>query len=170
MAVGTGLNLKGWSSCDDDDVRSGRVVIAIRSPSFYEEVKIRLPARLTDAHHLLFTFYHVACQRGKADPPAVPPHATIGYTWLPLLRDNRLATGSFGLPVSVDPLPPSYSVLHPDVQLPTMKWVDAHKPLFTVALHPVSSVHTHVRTAERAGEEGKGDDRHGGIYCPNVYL
>lgn len=33
-----------------------------RSPDFYEEVKIKLPAKLTEKHHLLFTFYHISCQ------------------------------------------------------------------------------------------------------------
>ncbi|OWK62736.1 Dedicator of cytokinesis protein 8 [Lonchura striata] len=34
----------------------------LRSPDFYEEVKIKLPAKLTEKHHLLFTFYHISCQ------------------------------------------------------------------------------------------------------------
>ena len=34
-----------------------------RSPDFYEEVKIKLPAKLTVNHHLLFTFYHISCQQ-----------------------------------------------------------------------------------------------------------
>lgn len=34
-----------------------------RAPDFYEEVKIKLPAKLTEKHHLLFTFYHISCQQ-----------------------------------------------------------------------------------------------------------
>eukprot|EP00079_Xenopus_tropicalis_P018690 XP_004920833.1 PREDICTED: dedicator of cytokinesis protein 6-like [Xenopus tropicalis] len=58
------------------------------------------------------------------------------------MQHGRLQTGSFSLPVSVEKLPPSYSVLTPDVQLPGMKWVDNHKPVFSVDLVAASSVHT----------------------------
>jgi len=113
-----------------------------RSPSFYDEVKIRLPAKLMDSHHLLFTFYHVSCQR-KLELTA-QLETVVGYTWLPLLRDGRLLTGEFCLPVSYDRPPSHYSMLHPDVQLPNMKWVDNHKALFTVTVDAISSIHTLV--------------------------
>ena len=38
-----------------------------RSPDFYEEVKIKLPAKLTVNHHLLFTFYHISCQQKQGN-------------------------------------------------------------------------------------------------------
>ena len=104
---------------------------------------MKLPARLTDSHHLLFTMYHISCQR-KAD--LGPVETPIGYTWLPLLRDGRLVVGDFQLPVSVEKPPPSYSMLHPDVQLPGMRWVDNHKGLFNVTLEAVSSIYTLVST------------------------
>ncbi|ELU18915.1 hypothetical protein CAPTEDRAFT_161690 [Capitella teleta] len=110
-----------------------------KNPDFYEEVKAKLPAHLGDNHHLLFTFYHVSCQRKVEVAPLETP---IGYTWLPLFRDGRLMHGDFSLPVSVDQPPPHYSMLHPDVQLPNMKWVDNHKGLFTVSIQAVSSIHT----------------------------
>lgn len=100
-----------------------------------------MPARLADGHHILFSFYHISCQR-KAD--MVPVETPIGYTWLPLLRENRLVTGEFSLPVSLEKPPSNYSVLHPDVMLPGMKWVDNHKGLFNVTLQAVSSLHTLV--------------------------
>ena len=106
-------------------------------------MKIALPAKLTDSHHLLFTFYHVSCQR----KPELETHAlemVVGYTWLPLLRDGRLVTGDFCLPVSVDKLPSHYSMLHPEVQLPNMKWVDNHKGLFAINIDAISSIHTLV--------------------------
>jgi len=113
-----------------------------RSPSFCDEVKIRLPAKLTDSHHVLFTVYHVSCQRRLE--LSVTLEMVVGYTWLPLLRDGRLLTGEFCLPVSVERPPSHYSMLHPEVQLPNMKWVDNHKGLFTVTVEAVSSVHTLV--------------------------
>jgi len=60
-----------------------------RCPSFYDEIKIKLPADLDDRHHLLFTFYHVSCRRrgtlvgGVQDThhhrPQVAPETAIGY-------------------------------------------------------------------------------------------
>ncbi|KAJ3598731.1 hypothetical protein NHX12_000674 [Muraenolepis orangiensis] len=97
-------------------------------PEFYEETKMKIPANLTDNHHLLFTFYHISCQPKQNTPLETP----VGYTWIPLMQHGRLRTGPFSLPVSVEKLPPSYSVLTPDVQLPGMKWVDNHKGVFNV--------------------------------------
>ncbi|XP_067089895.1 dedicator of cytokinesis protein 7-like isoform X4 [Osmerus mordax] len=114
------------------------VIYHNKSPEFYEEVKMKIPANLTDNHHLLFTFYHISCQPKQNTPLETP----VGYTWIPLMQHGRLRTGSFSLPVSVEKLPPSYSVLTPDVQLPGMKWVDNHKGVFNVEVTAASSVHT----------------------------
>ncbi|XP_065923700.1 dedicator of cytokinesis protein 7 isoform X2 [Magallana gigas] len=110
-----------------------------KSPDFYEEIKVKLPAKLTDAHHLLFTFYHISCQSKKNE--SGPVEVPVGYTWLPLCREGKLMIDDFSIPVSVDKLPPSYSILFPDTNLPNMKWVD-HKGLFNVSLRSMSSVHT----------------------------
>uniref|UniRef100_A0AAY4C7T2 Dedicator of cytokinesis 6 n=1 Tax=Denticeps clupeoides TaxID=299321 RepID=A0AAY4C7T2_9TELE len=109
-----------------------------KSPEFYEEVKMKIPASLTDNHHLLFTFYHISCQPKQNTALETP----VGYTWIPLMQHGRLRTGSFSLPVSVEKPPPSYSVLTPDVSLPGMKWVDNHKGVFNVEVTAASSVHT----------------------------
>ncbi|XP_047664248.1 dedicator of cytokinesis protein 7-like isoform X1 [Tachysurus fulvidraco] len=114
------------------------VIYHDKSPEFYEEVKMKIPANLTDNHHLLFTFYHISCQPKQNTPLETP----VGYTWIPLMQHGRLRTGSFGLPVSVEKPPASYSVLTPDVQLPGMKWVDNHKGVFNVDVRAASSVHT----------------------------
>lgn len=50
-----------------------------RSPDFHEEIKVKLPATLTDHHHLLFTFYHVSCQQKQNTPLETP----VGYTVSP---------------------------------------------------------------------------------------
>ncbi|XP_023379201.1 dedicator of cytokinesis protein 6 isoform X7 [Pteropus vampyrus] len=113
------------------------VVYHSKSPEFYEEFKLRLPACMTENHHLLFTFYHVSCQ----PRPGTALETPVGFTWIPLLQHGRLRTGPFCLPVSVDQPPPSYSVLTPDVALPGMRWVDGHKGVFSVELTAVSSVH-----------------------------
>ncbi|KAJ0001252.1 hypothetical protein NQD34_006272 [Periophthalmus magnuspinnatus] len=114
------------------------VIYHNKTPEFYEEMKMKIPANLTDNHHLLFTFYHISCQPKQNTPLETP----VGYTWIPLMQHGRLRTGSFSLPVSVEKPPPSYSVLTPDVQLPGMKWVDNHKAVFNVEVTAASSVHT----------------------------
>jgi hypothetical protein len=37
------------------------------------QIKIQLPERLTDKHHLLFTFFHVGCKDKGDGPSAQPP-------------------------------------------------------------------------------------------------
>ncbi|KAL8164603.1 UNVERIFIED_CONTAM: Dedicator of cytokinesis protein 7 [Gekko kuhli] len=129
----------GKSSCSEFVKEAyTAVVYHNKSPEFYEEFKLKIPANLTDNHHLLFVFHHVSCQQKQNTPLETP----VGYTWIPLMQHGRLRTGQFCLPVSVDKPPPSYSVLTPDVQLPGMKWVDNHKGVFNVELVAVSSVHT----------------------------
>uniref|UniRef100_A0A7M4EUY4 Dedicator of cytokinesis 7 n=1 Tax=Crocodylus porosus TaxID=8502 RepID=A0A7M4EUY4_CROPO len=108
------------------------------SPDFHEEIKVKLPATLTDHHHLLFTFYHVSCQQKQNTPLETP----VGYTWIPMLQNGRLKTGQFCLPVSLEKPPQAYSVLSPEVPLPGMKWVDNHKGVFNVEVVAVSSIHT----------------------------
>ncbi|XP_058281741.1 dedicator of cytokinesis protein 6 [Hylobates moloch] len=128
----------GKSSCSEFTREAFTpVVYHNKSPEFYEEFKLRLPACVTENHHLLFTFYHVSCQ----PRPGTALETPVGFTWIPLLQHGCLRTGPFCLPVSVDQPPPSYSVLTPDVALPGMRWVDGHKGVFSVELTAVSSVH-----------------------------
>uniref|UniRef100_A0A668A6J5 Dedicator of cytokinesis 7 n=1 Tax=Myripristis murdjan TaxID=586833 RepID=A0A668A6J5_9TELE len=110
----------------------------LKSPDFHDEIKIKLPASLSDHHHILFTFYHVSCQQKQNTPLETP----VGYTWIPMLQNGRLRTGHFCLPVSLEKPPQSYSVLSPDVPLPGMKWVDNHRGVFNVEVVAVSTIHT----------------------------
>lgn len=118
-----------------------------KTPCFYDEVKIKLPAKLTEAHHLLFTFYHISCQskKGELGPVELP----VGYTWLPLCRNGKLLTGEFNLHVSIDKLPAHYHNLYPDPHLPSMKWVDNHKGVFNLTISAVSSIHTQDDNLEK---------------------
>ncbi|XP_029419625.1 dedicator of cytokinesis protein 6 isoform X4 [Nannospalax galili] len=128
----------GKSSCSEFTREAFTpVVYHNKSPEFYEEFKLRLPACMTDNHHLFFTFYHISCQ----PRPGMALETPVGFTWIPLLQHGCLRTGPFCLPVSVDQPPPSYSVLTPDVALPGMRWVDGHKGVFSVELTAASSVH-----------------------------
>ncbi|KAK0422808.1 hypothetical protein QR680_007798 [Steinernema hermaphroditum] len=110
-----------------------------KCPQFTDELKVRIPVDVNDGHHLLFTFYHITCRPSK---PGEEIETPIGYSWIPLYRDGRLQTGDFHLPISLDKLPQSYGYLPPDVNLPNIKWLDGHKPLFSVSLRALSTVHT----------------------------
>lgn len=115
-----------------------------RTPSFYDEIKINLPVDLNDGHHILFTFFHITCKSNKiGDEVKIP----IGYSWIPLLKDERLQTGEFTLPIALEQLPQSYGYLSPDVNLPNVRWLEGHKPLFDVKLEAVTTVHTQVGCA-----------------------
>ncbi|XP_050440320.1 dedicator of cytokinesis protein 6 [Adelges cooleyi] len=135
-----------------------------RWPSFYDEVKIKLPADIhgckgdgidkngSKNYHLLFTFYHVSCSKGKDGDKDKKVgvgqlqslETPVGYTWLPLLKDRALVEGEYNLPVALHPIDPilaNYSYITADVALPGIEWLDNHKPHFVVHIKPVSSVH-----------------------------
>uniref|UniRef100_A0A8C1KKU6 Dedicator of cytokinesis 8 n=1 Tax=Cyprinus carpio TaxID=7962 RepID=A0A8C1KKU6_CYPCA len=80
-----------------------------RSPDFYDEIKICLPARLTEKHHLLLTFYHISCHVSVMT--SLP-----SLQWLPMLNNDRLQTGQQCLPIILDKLPVNYSLHSPEVQ------------------------------------------------------
>uniref|UniRef100_A0A8B9CKQ3 Dedicator of cytokinesis 8 n=1 Tax=Anser brachyrhynchus TaxID=132585 RepID=A0A8B9CKQ3_9AVES len=119
-----------------------------KSPDFYEEVKIKLPAKLTEKHHLLFTFYHISCQPKQG----ASVETVVGYSWLPILLNDRLQTGHYCLPVALDKLPFHYSIHSPEKvpsQTPPIKWVEGHKGVFNIEVQAVSSVHTQDNHLEK---------------------
>ncbi|XP_041753155.1 dedicator of cytokinesis protein 8 isoform X1 [Coregonus clupeaformis] len=121
-----------------------------KSPDFYEEVKMALPARLTERHHLLFTFYHISCQQKQNQTGA--SEALIGYSWLPILSTDRLQTGQYCIPIALDRLPVNYSMHSPEripPQVPPVKWMESHKGVFNLEIQAVSSVHTQDNHLER---------------------
>ncbi|KAM4616568.1 dedicator of cytokinesis protein 8 isoform 2-T2 [Polymixia lowei] len=120
-----------------------------KSPDFYEEVKLALPARLTERHHLLFTFYHISCQQKQNQSSC---ETLIGYSWLPILNNDRLQTGQNCLPIVLDRLPINYSLHSPEkipAQVPPVKWMESHKGLFDLEIQAVSSVHAQDNHLER---------------------
>ncbi|KAM3868150.1 dedicator of cytokinesis protein 8 [Diretmus argenteus] len=121
-----------------------------KQPDFYEEVKLILPARLTERHHLLFTFYHISCQQKQNQSGSC--ETLIGYSWLPMWSNDRLQTGQYCLPIVLDRLPVNYSLHSPEKippQVPPVKWMESHKGLFNLELQAVSSVHTQDKHLER---------------------
>ncbi|KAL0173401.1 hypothetical protein M9458_029369, partial [Cirrhinus mrigala] len=65
-------------------------------------VKIELPTHLHEKHHLLFSFYHVTCDiNAKTSSKKKEALETpVGYAWLPLLKDGRVSSQDFSIPVS----------------------------------------------------------------------
>ncbi|XP_053727875.1 dedicator of cytokinesis protein 8 isoform X1 [Synchiropus splendidus] len=121
-----------------------------KSPDFYEEVKMVLPARLTERHHLLFTIYHISCQQKQNQSGSC--ETLIGYSWLPICNNDRLQIGQFCLPIILERLPLNYSLHSPEKlpqQIPPVKWMESHKGLFNLEVQAVSSVHTQDNHLER---------------------
>ncbi|KAF2358297.1 DHR-1 domain [Trinorchestia longiramus] len=132
----------GRSSCPELSTEAiTSVTYHSKSPDYYDEIKVMLPAVLGDQHHLLFTFYHVSCQR-KAEEKTI--ETPVGYTWLPIYRNGSLSSGPHSLPVMSEKPPQNYSYITPHILLPGTKWVDNHKGIFNVVLHAVSTVHAQV--------------------------
>jgi len=66
------------------------VVYHNKAPQYHDEVKIKLPALLSDNnYHLLFTFYHISCQNSKDQNQL---ETIIGYSWLPLQQQFQFET------------------------------------------------------------------------------
>uniref|UniRef100_A0A8C5ABD2 Dedicator of cytokinesis 10 n=1 Tax=Gadus morhua TaxID=8049 RepID=A0A8C5ABD2_GADMO len=127
---------------------SSTVLHHCQNPDFYDEVKLELPIQLHEKHHLLFSFYHVTCDiNAKTNVKRKEALETpVGYSWLPLLREGRLASQEFSVPVSCS-LPPGYrrgpgGGVHGGGS--DVKWVDGGKPIFKVSTNVLSTVYTQV--------------------------
>ncbi|XP_048460342.1 dedicator of cytokinesis protein 10 isoform X3 [Rhincodon typus] len=118
-----------------------------QNPDFYDEVKIELPTQLNKKHHILFSFYHISCdfatKGGSKKKEAL--ETQVGYAWLPLMKDGRLASQEHSLLVAAS-LPPGYlgnqNVTSGKASGSDVKWVDGAKPLFRVSVHVVSTIYT----------------------------
>ncbi|XP_062480634.1 dedicator of cytokinesis protein 9 isoform X7 [Pezoporus occidentalis] len=118
-----------------------------QNPEFYDEIKIELPTQLHEKHHLLFTFYHVSCDnssKGSTKKKDIV-EIQVGYSWLPLIKDGRVATNEQNIPVSAN-LPSGY-LSYQEVGVgkhsgPEIKWVDGGKQLLKISTHLVSTVYT----------------------------
>ncbi|XP_062844216.1 dedicator of cytokinesis protein 10 isoform X2 [Trichomycterus rosablanca] len=117
-----------------------------QNPDFYDEVKIELPIQLHEKHHLLFSFFHVTCDINaktnskKKEALEMP----VGYAWLSLLKEGRLASQEFNVPVSCN-LPSGYlQIKEPSSNKngSDVKWVDGGKPIFRVSTLVLSTVYT----------------------------
>lgn len=58
------------------------------NPTWYDEIKIRLPVHITTKHHLLFTLKHISVD-GSRKKPHTSVETVVGYTWLPLISKSK---------------------------------------------------------------------------------
>ncbi|GAA6093406.1 dedicator of cytokinesis protein 10 isoform X3 [Tachysurus ichikawai] len=117
-----------------------------QNPDFYDEVKIELPTQLHEKHHLLFSLFHVTCDiNAKTSSKKKEALETpVGYAWLPLLKDGRLASQEFNVPVSCT-LPSGYLLIKEPSSNKNgsdVKWVDGGKAVFKVSTLVLSTVYT----------------------------
>lgn len=71
------------------------------NPTWYEEIKIRLPLNISANHHLLFSFVHVSCDLSKRrDDKNTSYENAVGYSWLPLLSKGKINVEEQVLPVA----------------------------------------------------------------------
>ncbi|XP_070241917.1 dedicator of cytokinesis protein 10 isoform X3 [Bos mutus] len=118
-----------------------------QNPDFSDEVKIELPTQLHEKHHILFSFHHVTCDiNAKANAKKKEALETpVGYAWLPLMKDDQIASQEYNIPVATS-LPPNYLSFQDSANGKhtgsDIKWVDGGKPLFKVSTFVVSTVNT----------------------------
>ncbi|GAM17423.1 hypothetical protein SAMD00019534_005980 [Acytostelium subglobosum LB1] len=107
-----------------------------KTPIFYDEVKVRLPITLTPQQHLLFTFYHITCQKSDKENAFDQP---IGHAVLPIFQNGRvLADEVYNLPVALE-LPPKYTKEETEAAL---RYIDNKKPIFQVRTKLFSNIMT----------------------------
>ncbi|RZF44325.1 hypothetical protein LSTR_LSTR006875 [Laodelphax striatellus] len=114
------------------------------TPAWYDEIKMRLPVKLTANPHLLFTFTHISIEGSKKRDTG--PETTVGYAWLPLLSKGRLNVEDQSIPVAAT-LPPGYLAVQPlglgrGYAGPEISWIDGQKPIFAVNFRLLSTVLT----------------------------
>jgi hypothetical protein len=131
----------GRSSCAAFSRQAiAQVVYHNKAPTFQDEVKIKLPTRLTDKLHLLFTFYNVSVQRPKKGEDEL--ESPIGYAVLPLYENGKLPENNqgdlIGLPIVVSKRPDHY--MSEEARSKAI-YLDNGKPLFRTRLRMVSTIY-----------------------------
>lgn len=127
-----------WGTLERVDEAYIAVQYHQKKPRFcaLDEVKIELPHDITEKDHILITYYHVECKRGKDCAPTV-----LGHSVIPLVTkgDQILPDGEHSYPVVYQP-PPGYFAKVRDVDN-NLVWVDGGRELFTVRTKIVSCIY-----------------------------
>ncbi|EGC35654.1 hypothetical protein DICPUDRAFT_151994 [Dictyostelium purpureum] len=108
-----------------------------KSPVFNDEVKIRLPLSPSPSLHILFTFYHIACQK-SSDKSDLVDHP-VAYGVLPIIQFGKLIGDEvFNIPLAYE-FPSRYNRRDQEAHI---KYIDNKKPIFQVRSKLVSSIHS----------------------------
>ncbi|EGG25220.1 DOCK family protein [Cavenderia fasciculata] len=70
-----------------------------KTPSFNDEIKVKLPTQLTTKYHILFSYYHIVCNKKKEKEES---EQLVGYSFLPLYGQSEkklVDNGLHNLPV-----------------------------------------------------------------------
>ncbi|KAF2071777.1 hypothetical protein CYY_006905 [Polysphondylium violaceum] len=107
-----------------------------KSPTFNDEIKIRLPLTLSPNLNILFTFYHITCQKTDKENQFDAP---VGHAVLPLMQNGKLlGDETFNLPVGYE-FPPRYMKRETENLI---RYIDNKKPIFQVRSKLVSSIYS----------------------------
>lgn len=82
------------------------------NPSWYEEIKVRLPLTIHSQHHILFSFVHVSCDLSKKRDTNATFETPVGYAWIPLLSKGKINIEEQVIPVATT-LPNGYLAIQP---------------------------------------------------------
>eukprot|EP01125_Pyxidicula_operculata_P015717 TRINITY_DN535_c1_g1_i1.p1 TRINITY_DN535_c1_g1~~TRINITY_DN535_c1_g1_i1.p1 ORF type:complete len:1661 (-),score=335.16 TRINITY_DN535_c1_g1_i1:2922-7904(-) len=108
-----------------------------KKTNILEEVKMKLPFKLTTKHHLVFTVKVLNAKNGKSKPGESITKTTVGYAFLPLFQDYCLPLDTeFNLPIASKLLP--YYVVNPEVNQD--QWME--KATLRVTLEFCSSIYS----------------------------
>ncbi|GAM18922.1 hypothetical protein SAMD00019534_020970, partial [Acytostelium subglobosum LB1] len=104
-----------------------------KTPTYVDEIKVRLPFALSTKHHLLFKLYHVVCNKKKDEDT----ENLIGFSVLPIYKDRRIIQdGLQNLPLALSE--PTDRYLRDFDDHPTM--LESGRPLFKLNMVLNSSV------------------------------
>ncbi|KAM9965179.1 hypothetical protein ACTFIW_004986 [Dictyostelium discoideum] len=108
-----------------------------KTPVFNDEIKIRLPLSPSPSLHILFTFYHIACQKSSGGGDLVDQ--PVAYGVLPIIQYGKMIGEEvFNLPLAYE-FPSRYTRRDQEA---TIKYIDNKKPIFQVRSKLVSSIHS----------------------------
>ncbi|KAK5577362.1 hypothetical protein RB653_002303 [Dictyostelium firmibasis] len=108
-----------------------------KSPVFNDEIKIRLPLSPSPSLHILFTFYHIACQKSSGGGDLVDQ--PVAYGVLPIIQYGKMIGDEvFNLPLAYE-FPSRYTRRDQEA---TIKYIDNKKQIFQVRSKLVSSIHS----------------------------
>ena len=114
---------------------NSQVMYHSKTPTFQDEIRVRLPVALGERHHVLFQIFHVPCQEKKNETDAAEKF--IAYGILDLLPNGRLVSDSRNMQLYTG-LAPGYCSVSIRRNLPVF---DGGKPNFCVTAVPYSSVY-----------------------------